>query len=1188
MKSKNYFFLGVFLFFGIFTSFAQCEVTTGADTTIVCGGSVQLNSLPTTTPDSILWSPSTGLNAVNIPNPIAMPTGTTMYIVTAYTGVCIAKDTITITVTPLLIEAGADKSYVCGASAKLDSVISNYAGTGSLSYSWSPTTGLSNPAIANPVAMPTQTTKYFVTVTSPNNCTATDSVTVTVNPLTIEAGTAKSYVCGDSVKLDSITSNYTGPGFLSYSWTPTTGLSNPAIANPVAMPTETTKYYVTVTSPNNCTATDSVTVNVSPLTIDAGADKNYVCGVSTKLDSVLSNYTGAGLLTYLWSPTTGLSDATVANPTVSIKYSQKYYVTVKSLNGCTAVDSVMVTVDPLTVEAGIDKSIVCGGFTKLDSVTSNYTGTGLLIYSWSPTTGLNNPTIANPIATVKDNTVYYVTVTSPTGCTAIDSMTVVVNDLSVEAGNNKTIVCGASAQLDNVSSNYTGTGPLTYSWSPTGGLSAANIPNPIATVKQTTVYYVTVTTPNGCQAEDSVVVVVDPFKVNAGGDKIVSCGNSVQLDYVNSNYTGTGSLSYAWFPVTGLNNTTIPNPTVTIKQQTSYVATVTTPNGCVSTDTITVYVGPLKVDAGNNKNIVCGEGIQLGITTSYTGTGLSYAWTPSVGLSLSNIANPIASPTQTTTYYVTITTPSGCTATDSVKITAHVFEANAGPDKTLVCGGEAQLQVTTNYSGIGALSYSWKPSAGLDLSNIPNPKASVSQKTSFSVIVTTPNGCKAYDTVEVLVGTLKADAGPDKTITCGGTGQLNVTTNYTGTDPLSYAWTPTSGLNFSNIANPVVNVAQNTTFIVKAQSPNGCIAYDTINVIVNPLTVSVGLDKIITCGKSVQLDSAITNYNGNGTLTYYWSPSKGLNKTNIANPIATMGNTTYTLTVFSPFGACKATDQVEVDYIPLSGTDICIVGLDTTNKNIVTWPKPVEGAIDSFLVYKETTVLGTFAKIGSVSRKAETMFRDVNSQPDIKSARYKISMKDSCGVETSLSAPHKTMYLTVNKGTGTDWNLSWEKYEGVSVSSYIIYRGTSKANLQLLATTAGANDTYTDSNAPAGTLYYQIEVANILPCNSSKPMTTSRSNIASNNPIGIFEYSNNFTFAIYPNPTSELLTINIDLSTNKNMTLNIYNSLGSLVKTKAIEQHTQQLNVSDLNNGFYIVEVQTLNGASKQKLTIQR
>src|SRR5690606_41844700 len=55
--------------------------------------------------------------------------------------------------------------------------------TGGTSYSWSPITGLSNPNIANPIACPTANTTYTVIVTNANSCTATDSVTITLNPL---------------------------------------------------------------------------------------------------------------------------------------------------------------------------------------------------------------------------------------------------------------------------------------------------------------------------------------------------------------------------------------------------------------------------------------------------------------------------------------------------------------------------------------------------------------------------------------------------------------------------------------------------------------------------------------------------------------------------------------------------------------------------------------------------------------------------------------------------------------------------------------------------------------------------------------------------------------------------------------------------------------------------------------------
>ena len=79
-------------------------------------------------------------------------------------------------------------------------------------------------------------------------------------------------------------------------------------------------------------------------------------------------------------------------------------------------------------------------------------------------------------------------------------------------------------------------------------------------------------------------------------------------------------------------------------------------------------------------------------------------------------------------------------------------------------------------------------------------------------------------------------------------------------------------------------------------TPGGCFAVDSVNVFVNPLTAYTGTDKTINCwgNRNVQLDSVNTNYTGTGTLTYYWSPSAGLNSNTVINPEATVtANTKY-------------------------------------------------------------------------------------------------------------------------------------------------------------------------------------------------------------------------------------------------------------------------------------------------------
>jgi hypothetical protein len=145
-------------------------------------------------------------------------------------------------------------------------------GTGNYTYSWSPSTGLSSTGIANPVASPTAATTYTVTVNDGSN-TVTGTVVITVNPSQFaDAGTGGTICPGGSIML-----NASGGG--TYTWSPSTDLSATNIANPVASPTVTTVYTVTVVS-NGCTDNDDVTVTVNSsatASVSITSDVDSVC-----------------------------------------------------------------------------------------------------------------------------------------------------------------------------------------------------------------------------------------------------------------------------------------------------------------------------------------------------------------------------------------------------------------------------------------------------------------------------------------------------------------------------------------------------------------------------------------------------------------------------------------------------------------------------------------------------------------------------------------------------------------------------------------------------------------------------------------------------------------------------------------------------------------------------------------------
>jgi hypothetical protein len=345
-----------------------------------------------------------------------------------------------------------------------------------------------------------------------------------------------------------------------------------------------------------------------------------------------------------------------------------------------------------------------------------------------------------------------------------------------------------------------------------------------------------------------------------------------------------------------------------------------------------------------------------------------------------------------------------------------------------------------------------------------------------------------------------------------------------------------------------------------------------------PIGLYVGEGATISCSDSTSL-YASTNYSGTGSVTYSWLPVTGLNNPNIANPVASPNSSTnYTITAM--INGCTFVDSIEILMTPMSMPAICIVGVDSTNKNMIVWNKPLSAKIDSFYVYRETSVTNVYQKIGVVSYDSFSMFIDTNSYPNVQSNKYKLSIIDKCRIESYKSSAHKTMHLNISYGLNNSWDLAWEPYEGFTVSTYKIYRGTADTNMQLIGTTSGSSTQYSDYTAPAGIIYYMIEVVSANNCNPTKSYNSSRSNIATNNPNGVNENNNSTVlFSIYPNPATENLTI----QTNQKAIIEILNIEGQIIMAINGTDTLTTIDIKDLSSGVYIVKVKTDNGSAVKK-----
>jgi len=407
-------------------------------------------------------------------------------------------------ITPFTIANYPDQMICVGGETTLDL-------SGGSSYEWSPATGLSATNIANPIATPSSTTTYTVTVTNAIGCTATDEIIVNVvsNP-TANAGQDQSICANAIVSLEA-----TEGGGNAYSWSPSTGLNNANIANPEANPTTTTTYTLLVTDANGCTATDDLTINVAPaLVITAQAVTQDCSDEPTRLQAT-------GGQSYSWSPTTGLNDPAIASPTANPTNTTTYTVVVTDENGCTASQEVTVAQKAANLSINLrSDTLIC-----LDeSIQLNGNNNGNYEYTWSPAESLDDATSANPLASPRETTTYCVTITSTNGCTATDCLLVEVDELcegedvggGAGAGNsiNPCIIgpaivgCPDKYMCPDGQAQLVVNGGIRWEWSPSTGLDDPTSSIPIATPTETTTYTVTGWDANDCSATDEVIVTV--------------------------------------------------------------------------------------------------------------------------------------------------------------------------------------------------------------------------------------------------------------------------------------------------------------------------------------------------------------------------------------------------------------------------------------------------------------------------------------------------------------------------------------------------------------------------------------------------------------------------------------------------------------------------------------------------------
>jgi gliding motility-associated-like protein len=328
---------------------------------------------------------------------------------------------------------------------------------------------------------------------------------------------------------------------------------------------------------------------------------------------------------------------------------------VTNSKGCrdTAANQLMIVDKPPLLLAFKDTLICIGDMVQLRSGA-----TGVL--TWSPNenrvNGNNGAFTVSPSATTK----YFVDL-NDNGCVNRDTVLVRVTDRVNIAAMSDTTICSTDTVLLRVDSDA-----FQYSWTPASQIINPTARNAIAITGTTTTYEVTAKI-GGCIAKDQVVVTAVPYPIVTAGTDTTVCFNSpAQL------HGTTNAATFRWLPTTSLVNFTTLNPIAKPAGTTTYILSAIDNEGCPkpSMDTVTVIVLPdLLASAGSDTSVIIGQPLQLKASG-----GVNYLWSPSLGLSSSNIPNPIAVYNEANNgvrYKVVISNEAMCV--DSAYITVKVF-----------------------------------------------------------------------------------------------------------------------------------------------------------------------------------------------------------------------------------------------------------------------------------------------------------------------------------------------------------------------------------------------------------------------------------------------------------------------------------------------------------------------------------
>lgn len=465
------------------------------------------------------------------------------------------------------------------------------------------------------------------------------------------------------------------------------------------------------------------------------------------------------------------------------------------------------------------------------TITMLNTSTSAVSYVWNFGDNTGTVTATNPSHTYTNPGTYIIKLyaINPNTCITMDSATMKVVVLKTEMPNitlKDTTLCSFK---DTISLSLVINNPTpnnTISWGPTAGIfGPGNLNTVYVNPNFSNRYWVTVkdTIPGICgfSRTDTVHIDLAPRVLDILNNDTVICDGAK----VSVTATGTPAYSYRWYPSTGVSDSTILNPVITVSESTLFSLTGRY-HACPDTTVlfrINVHQIP-KLTLPEDKNVCQWTDVALESMVVPFRNDYQYRWTPATpNLSSSNGPNVNFSADTSITYQLYVQTPIGCA--DSAKIHINVFPGNFGSaaSDTGYCPGNA-----APLWAAGGVAYSWSPAYGLNDTSSATPVAAPLTSTEYQVIIRDIHNCLDTEKVNVKVYPQAMLEIPDSiSVYPGEKYHLEP-----GTNASYFKWFPPSGLSGTNIADPLIAPEVRTRYFVTATTEYGCTILDSIDVLV--------------------------------------------------------------------------------------------------------------------------------------------------------------------------------------------------------------------------------------------------------------------------------------------------------------------------------------------------------------------